>query len=155
MINITVQNVIQKKGQFNTPSDEQFAVWANAANTGLTEQVELTIRIVDEVESASLNEQYRKKKSATNVLAFPFEVEKNVGLTLLGDLVICANIVANEARLQAKSEMEHWAHMVIHGVLHLQGYDHINTEQAEKMENLEIQILTILGYSNPYQVTEL
>ena len=153
MINVTVQYIVTEKS--NIPNEELFSKWANAANINLTKQVELTIRIVEESESAILNETYRNKKSATNVLAFPFEDDDNVELTLLGDLVICAQIVATEARQQAKTVLEHWAHMVIHGVLHLQGYDHINKEQAEEMERLEIQILNKLGYQNPYLVNEL
>jgi len=153
MINVTVQYVANKQIQY--PDEESFSLWANSANTNLVGDVELTIRIVDESESAELNNQYRNKNSATNVLAFPFEVDKNVDLALLGDLVICAQIVATEARQQSKAEIEHWAHMVVHGVLHLQGYDHINTDQAEEMESLEIKILNTLGYKNPYQVNEL
>ncbi len=153
MINVTVQYVANK--QIKYPDEESFSLWANSANTNLVADVELTIRIVDESESAELNNQYRNKNSATNVLAFPFEVDKNVDLALLGDLVICAQIVATEARQQSKAEIEHWAHMVVHGVLHLQGYDHINTDQAEEMESLEIKILNTLGYKNPYQVNEL
>jgi probable rRNA maturation factor len=117
--------------------------------------MELTIRIVDELESAELNEMYRNKKSATNVLAFPFEVDENVELKILGDLVICSQIVAAEALQQSKTKIEHWAHLIIHGVLHLQGYDHLSPAPAEEMENLEIKILDTLGYQNPYQAHEL
>jgi probable rRNA maturation factor len=152
MINVTVQYVVADHR--NCPEQEKLSQWANAANINLLEEAELTIRIVDKVESAQLNETYRNKKSATNVLAFPFEVDELVELNLLGDLVICAQIVDTEAKEQSKTEKEHWAHMVIHGVLHLQGYDHINTKQAEEMEFLEIQILDTLGYQNPYQVNE-
>ncbi len=153
MINVTAQYVVTEYK--DCPNEETLSQWANAANIKLTDDVELTIRIVDEAESADLNEMYRNKKSATNVLAFPFEVDENVELTLLGDLVICAQIVRREASQQSKTEIAHWAHMVIHGVLHLQGYDHINTQQAEEMEFLEIQILETLDYQNPYQVNEL
>lgn len=153
MINVTVQYIANKNiDESIIPDEHMFSDWANAANVNLTEQVELTIRIVDEVESAELNEMYRNKNSATNVLAFPFEVEENIELKILGDLVICAQIVELEAKQQLKTEMEHWAHMVIHGVLHLQGYDHINSKQAEEMENLEIKLLKKLGYQNPYLV---
>ncbi|MFV2061646.1 MAG: rRNA maturation RNase YbeY [Gammaproteobacteria bacterium] len=153
MINVTTQYVVED--QTNCPNEKILSLWANSACIKIEGDVELTIRIVDETESASLNETYRNKQSATNVLAFPFDVDKNVELILLGDLVICAQIVINEARQQLKTEVEHWAHMVVHGVLHLQGYDHIDTEQAEEMESLEIQILNTLGYQNPYQVSEL
>ncbi|MFV1981937.1 MAG: rRNA maturation RNase YbeY [Thiohalomonadales bacterium] len=143
------------KKKLNIPNEELFSKWANAANIDLTKQVELTIRIVNETESAGLNEKYRNKNSATNVLAFPFEVENNVDLILLGDLVICAQIVATEARKQSKTELEHWAHLVIHGVLHLQGFDHITIGQAHEMEDMEVQILNKLGFQNPYQVNEI
>ncbi len=153
MINVTVQYIVENKT--HTPSHELFSKWANAANINLTEQVELTIRIVTERESAELNEIYRQKNSATNVLAFPFEVDNNVELKILGDLVICENIVVSEAKQQLKTGIEHWAHMVVHGVLHLQGYDHIKEGPAVVMEKLEIQILNSLGYQNPYMVNEL
>lgn len=155
MINVTVQYATSENiKELSIPTENKFSDWANTANIGLTDQVELTIRIVDKSESAELNEMYRNKNSATNVLAFPFEIEENIELKILGDLVICAQIVDLEAKQQSKTEMEHWAHMVIHGVLHLQGYDHINSEQAEEMENLEIQLLKKLGYKNPYQVND-
>ncbi len=153
MINVTVQYASEE--QLNYLSEDLFVKWANAAGVGIEKEVELTIRIVNEIESAELNNLYRKKNSATNVLAFPFEVDDNVDVDLLGDLVICAAIVKAEAEQQSKTELEHWAHMVIHGVLHLQGYDHITADPAEEMENLEIQILNSLGYNNPYQVQSI
>ncbi len=150
MINVAVQYVTEE--QLNCPSEDLFTKWANAASVAIKKEAELTIRIVNESESAGLNNLYRKKNSATNVLAFPFDIDDSVDINLLGDLVICAAIVKAEADQQSKTELEHWAHMVIHGVLHLQGYDHIMTGPAEEMENLEIQILNSLGYNNPYQV---
>jgi len=155
MINVAVQYVATKNiSELTVPSESQFSLWANTANVNITEQVELTIRIVDENESAELNETYRNKKTATNVLAFPFDVDESVELKILGDIVICAKIVEFEAQQQLKTVVEHWAHIVMHGVLHLQGYDHINLKQAEEMENLEIRLLKNLGYENPYQVNE-
>jgi len=115
------------------------------------ENFELSIRIVDENESAELNRRYRNKTGSTNVLSFPAELPENLNLPLLGDLVICAPVVSKEAQQQGKSELAHWAHMVIHGTLHLLGYDHQNDEQANIMEGHEISILNSLGFSNPYK----
>ncbi len=115
---------------------------------------ELTIRVVDEAESQELNGTYRGKEKPTNVLSFPFEAPEHIELSLLGDLVICAPVVEREASEQKKSLEAHWAHMVIHGVLHLQGYDHVNDTDAEVMEGLEIAILNALGYNNPYAEQE-
>ena len=113
---------------------------------------ELTIRIVDEAESRMLNETYRHQQGPTNVLSFPFEPPiSEVDTALLGDIVICAPVVAREAAEQGKPLEAHWAHMVVHGVLHLQGYDHQNDTEAKQMEALEIRILDALGYPDPYQ----
>ncbi len=114
--------------------------------------VELTIRIVDEAESKQLNETWRQCPKPTNVLSFPFESPPGVELPLLGDIVICAPLVALEAAEQHKSLVAHWAHLVIHGTLHLLGYDHIDEAQAQIMEELEISLLHDLGYPNPYLI---
>ena len=118
-------------------------------------EFELTIRIVDKGEIQALNKTYRHKDKPTNVLSFPyegfeFEVPEEVQLPLLGDLIICHDIVVAEAQQQAKTIIEHWAHMVVHGVLHLKGYDHIEDSDAEQMEALEVRILQQLQFSNPY-----
>lgn len=113
---------------------------------------ELTIRIVEEEEIAELNQQYRQKQGSTNVLSFPVDEDLPLDIPLLGDLVICEAVVAREANEQNKTLDEHWAHMVIHGTLHLLGYDHIEEDQAEIMEQIEISILQGLGFSNPYEV---
>ena len=137
------------------PSSSQLSTWVDAAiekANNVAPESELTIRIVDQAESKELNKQYRDKDKPTNVLSFPFEAPPHIELNLLGDLVICAPIVAKEALEQQKSELSHWAHMVVHGTLHLQGYDHIDDKEAEEMENLEIEILNSLGFSNPYLV---
>jgi len=110
----------------------------------------LTIRIVDEAESATLNQQYRRKSGATNVLSFPADLPKEVDLPLLGDLVICAPLVQKEAVAQEKPVLAHWAHLVIHGTLHLMGYDHIEAADAAQMESLETELLGRLGFSDPY-----
>jgi len=112
---------------------------------------EITVRIVDIAESQQLNHQYRAKNNATNVLSFPFEAPPEITLNLLGDLVICAEIVKLEAKQQNKPESAHWAHMVVHGTLHLLGFDHINDDDAEHMEELEISILNKLSIDDPYQ----
>jgi len=117
-------------------------------------ETELTIRFVSIDESAELNEQYRHKKGPTNVLSFPFEVPDEVEISLLGDLVICTEIVKQQAKEQHKQEIAHWAHMVVHGTLHLLGYDHMTDEQASIMEEKEIQILSQLGYTDPYREIE-
>ncbi len=134
----------------NLPSDEQFQLWVNAALAHTNKEWELTIRLVDVIESQQLNSQYRNKDKATNVLSFPFEVPEGIELNLLGDIVICIEVVAQEALEQNKDFHSHWAHMVTHGCLHLLGYDHISDIEAVEMESLEIEILAKLGFNNPY-----
>jgi probable rRNA maturation factor len=112
---------------------------------------ELVVRIVDEAESAALNDRYRGKPEPTNVLSFPCESPPGLALPHLGDLVICAPVVEREAREQGKPSEAHWAHMLVHGLLHLRGYDHQNEAEAETMEALESAILGQLGYPNPYE----
>ncbi len=133
------------------PSTEQFQQWVETALSNTSKDFELTIRVVDIKESQQLNLQYRQKDKPTNVLSFPFEVPEGIELNLLGDLVICADTVAQEANEQNKAQNNHWAHLVIHGCLHLLGYDHINDDEAIEMESLEIQLLSTLSIDNPYQ----
>jgi len=132
------------------PVEADLRRWVQAALVNTPAQVELVIRIVDEAESRQLNRDYRGKDAPTNVLSFPFEAPPEVATPLLGDLVICAPVVVREARQQGKTELAHWAHMVVHGVLHLQGYDHQTDTQAELMEGLERNILQRLHFSDPY-----
>ncbi|EKE67614.1 rRNA maturation RNase YbeY [Gallaecimonas xiamenensis] len=133
------------------PSQEQFELWVGKALAGSgRDETELTVRIVDEEEGLELNSTYRGRDYATNVLSFPFEVPDGIELPLLGDLVICAAVVAKEAAEQNKALAAHWAHLVIHGTLHLLGYDHIKDEDAEQMESKEIALLQDLGYPDPY-----
>lgn len=132
------------------PSPVLIRGWVEAALQGRREVAELTVRIVDTDEIQRLNRNYRHQDKATNVLSFPFETPAGVDLPLLGDVVICAAVVAREAREQGKIEQAHWAHMVVHGVLHLLGYDHVEEREAEAMEVLEIEILQRLGIANPY-----
>ncbi len=115
-------------------------VWANEVN----------IRLVSKKESAELNSAYRHKKSPTNILSFPFEPPPGILSPFLGDLVICAPLVNQEAKQQSKTRLAHWAHLVIHGCLHLIGYDHIHTKDAAEMETIEITLLEDLGYEDPY-----
>jgi len=135
---------------YELPNDTQFQQWLDSVLLPKHDNIELTIRIVDATESQSLNNQYRNKNKPTNVLSFPFEVPEGISLNLLGDIVICADIVNQEAQEQHKTITEHWAHITIHGCLHLLGYDHINDNDAEYMEALEIDILEKLGFNNPY-----
>ena len=113
-------------------------------------EYELTVRIVDKDEIQTLNKTYRHQDKPTNVLSFPFEAPPQIQLPLLGDLVICHDVVVDEAHQQQKTIAQHWAHIVIHGVLHLKGYDHIDDSDADIMEALEIQILDKLDICNPY-----
>ena len=131
------------------PSNQQFERWARAA-LKKDSNGELLIRLVDRQESRQLNARYRRINKATNVLSFPADIPREVALPLLGDLIICAPIVIKEAQEQNKSEEAHWAHLTIHGVLHLLGYDHQNEEEASEMESIETRILHSLGYSDPY-----
>ena len=132
------------------PTEEQIVQWATAAVQPEGDEIEMTIRIVDEAESHKLNLTYRGKDRPTNVLSFPFECPDEVELPLLGDLVICRQVVEREAAEQEKPLMAHWAHMVVHGSLHLLGYDHIEDNEAEEMESLETQIMQGLGFDDPY-----
>tara|TARA_R110001599_G_scaffold61708_7_gene171705 strand:- start:18729 stop:19220 length:492 start_codon:yes stop_codon:yes gene_type:complete len=132
------------------PSQAQFESWAKAALQAHRDDAELSIRLVDIAESAELNLQYRQKIGPTNVLSFPADLPPELELPLLGDLAICKQVVEREAAEQGKACHDHWAHMVIHGTLHLLGYDHIDDDEAEIMEALEISLLKTLKISNPY-----
>ena len=134
------------------PSESQVITWVKSVVCErIKEPVALTIRLVDESEGAELNEAYRHKSGPTNVLSFPYDGEVELSPVLLGDIVICAPVVVKEAKEQNKSETSHWCHMVVHGVLHLLGYDHINDTDADEMEREEIAILMGLGFENPYE----
>ena len=136
--------------QVDLPSEAQFRAWCELALRQRPES-ELTIRLVDEAEGLELNSTYRHKDYATNVLSFPADVpDELLDIPLLGDLVICAPVVAREALEQRKPLQAHWAHLVIHGCLHLLGYDHIDDAEAEEMETLERELLAELGHPDPY-----
>lgn len=113
-------------------------------------EAELTVRVVDCDESQQLNFHYRNQDKATNVLSFPFQNPPGITLPLLGDLIVCKDVVENEAKTQDKTLTEHWAHMLIHGTLHLLGYDHITDQEALEMEALETKLLIELGFADPY-----
>lgn len=142
---------IQKEAEDDgLPSDDELNYWVESALEPNNKGSELTVRIVELEESRTLNNQYRHKDKPTNVLSFPFENPPGLELPLLGDLVICAPVVRAEAKEQNKSLTAHWAHMVIHGTLHLQGYDHIQAADAEIMEAKEVVYLQKLGFPDPY-----
>ena len=133
------------------PAKSSLQCWASAALHGLgRRRVALGVRIVRVAESAELNRRFRRKHGPTNVLSFPFEAPPGMRSEVLGDLVICAPVVRREARTQRKPVRAHWAHMVVHGILHLRGYDHLNRRDATVMEKKEIRILKELGFANPY-----
>ncbi len=137
----------------NLPATASFRRWVAAAlaGAGRERDSELSIRIVDIDEGRELNRQYRGKDHATNVLSFPVELPDGIEVPLIGDLVICAPVVAREAAEQGKPERHHWAHLTVHGTLHLLGYDHIVDAEAEIMEALERKVLATLGIPDPYQ----
>jgi len=147
-VTIEIQNQLEPEPG-NLPDNQQILHWAQAALSEM-DVAELTIRITDDNEIAELNSQYRNKSKPTNVLSFPADIPAELNLPLLGDIVICASVVEKEADEQNKSLEAHWAHMVVHGTLHLLGYDHIEDQAAEEMETKEIEILNKLGFANPY-----
>ena len=132
------------------PEESEIRQWVLQTLPEQNKASELTIRVVDEAEITALNRQYRGKEGATNVLSFPYEAIPGVASDLLGDVVICAPVVASESVVQNKPLDAHWAHMVIHGVLHLLGYDHHQDDEAQRMEVRETELLDSLGYANPY-----
>jgi probable rRNA maturation factor len=146
---LTVGYAVPRAG---LPSAASFRRWVEAALHGAKRRkpTELAIRIVDVDEGRALNHHYRGKDYATNVLSFPAELPPGIALPLIGDLAICAPVVLREAAEQAKLPRDHWAHLTIHGVLHLLGYDHIDDAEANVMEALETRILAGLGIADPY-----
>jgi len=153
---VNIQYAVSGQG---LPAAEQIERWAQAALCASRQadaiDTELTVRIIDAAESAALNETFRKRPGPTNILSFPYEAPacelfEADAPNYLGDIAICAPVVEREAREQHKDLTAHWAHMVVHGSLHLLGYDHIDAAEAEAMEALEINILARIGYANPY-----
>jgi probable rRNA maturation factor len=144
---IDVQYAITADG---IPAPDAVRCWVDCALESWRPAAELAVRIVDEAEITALNRRYRGKDGATNVLSFSFDAMPGVETEQLGDIVICAPVVAAEAVTQGKSLEAHWAHIVIHGVLHLLGHDHRGDDEAQEMEAQEIRLLTSLGFSDPY-----
>ena len=142
---------LQLASEAQAPSQADFQRWCELALRQRSADSELTIRVVDEAEGRELNRTWRHKDYATNVLSFPADVPDGIlDIPLLGDLVICAPVVEREAAEQGKPSQAHWAHLVIHGCLHLLGYDHIEDDEAEEMEALERELLAELGHPDPY-----
>ena len=139
---------ISRKG---LPAPRSFKRWAEAACKGRIKRADIAIRVVDEKEGRALNKHYRGKDYATNVLSFPAELPEGVTLPLLGDMVLCAPVVLKEAAEQGKTPAAHFAHLTVHGVLHLLGLDHDNDREAEAMEAMEREVLAELGFQDPYQ----
>lgn len=133
------------------PEEKTFQRWLEGVLPQFQPESEVTIRLVDEAESHELNLTYRGMDKPTNVLSFPFEAPPQVELPLLGDLIICRQVVEREASEQDVPLEAHWAHMVVHGCLHLLGYDHIQDDEAEEMEALEADIMSSMGYPDPYR----
>ncbi len=151
---MTVIVDLQNASEGDVPELSHFQRWVEAVvdNEGSDSfDCELSIRLVDETESGELNSTYRSKTGPTNVLSFPFDSVIAMEPRLLGDLVICTSVVEKEAFAQNKVIQDHWAHMVVHGCLHLLGYDHIDDDEADEMEALEVIILKSLLISDPYQ----
>ena len=134
------------------PTIEQFTLWINSVVSYLNKDTEISITIVDNDEIKQLNSDYRNKDKPTNILSFSSELyfDDQVPINFLGDLVMCQDVIEYEAKIQKKKLIDHWAHITIHGMLHLIGFDHINENDAEKMEKIEIEALRKLGISNPY-----
>lgn len=155
---MNLQLNLQLAVEASVPDEKQFCHWISAAlsaaSAGLSQRAEVTVRVVDADEMTALNRDYRHIDKVTNVLSFPLELPMDIDdrelELLLGDIVICAEVVEAEARDQGKASEAHWAHMVTHGTLHLLGYDHIEAVEADEMEALEAQILGAQGYDNPY-----
>jgi probable rRNA maturation factor len=145
---IHISYQVERRG---LPSSARLRMWAEAAlKAARRRSGELSVVLVDDIEGRAMNRQYRGRDYATNVLSFPVELPAGVRSPLLGDLIVCAPVVAREATEQHKKLADHYAHMLVHGTLHLLGYDHIDDAEAERMEALETRILARLGIADPY-----
>jgi len=152
-MHIDIQYALDQHSDY-LPDANQILCWANTVLNSQNVNGEVTVRIVTTEEITLLNENYRHKPSPTNVLSFPADLPDIVDLPLLGDIILCAEVINFEAENQNKTAPAHWAHMVIHGILHLLGFDHITDTEAKQMETLETEILSGLGYANPYIPTD-
>ncbi|GAB2494036.1 rRNA maturation RNase YbeY [Pseudoxanthomonas sangjuensis] len=156
-LDVSVSYALPRAG---LPAPQSFRKWVAAALRGRIREADLAIRLVDAKEGRALNRHYRGKDYATNVLSFPADLAegvklpKGVKMPLLGDLVICAPVVAREAKEQKKPLAAHYAHLTVHGVLHLLGWDHMDDREAEAMEQLERGILAELGIADPYAIED-
>ena len=146
-VEISVSDSVQH--DYDLPDPALLTRWAQAAYLNSIPAV-VSLLLTDADEVKQLNKKYRDKDKPTNVLSFPMQLPVEADVLLLGDIVLCVQVIKQEAEQQARPELSHWAHMVVHGMLHLQGYDHINNDEAEEMERLEISILDKLGFNNPY-----
>lgn len=157
-VTVEVQQALDKTSTVDLPDNELVKQWAKAAidegGKGKYHETQMTVRIVEKSEISQLNENFRHKAGPTNVLSFPFVAPPGMPVdetnNSLGDLVVCASVVDKEAKEQQKKFVAHWAHMIIHGTLHLLGYDHQDIDEAEEMESLEKNIMTELGFQDPY-----
>lgn len=147
-IKVNIQRAIKTP---NLPSNQRIRKLVQAALAGRMRQAELTLRMVGTREAARLNREWRGKKGPTNVLSFPADDTHDIVSGFLGDIVLCAPVIAREAMQQEKSLGAHWAHLIIHGTLHLMGYDHIKPAEARKMERLETKLLATLAIADPYK----
>ena len=146
-LDVSIEYAVPRAG---LPAAVSFRKWVGAALAGRIREADLAIRIVGTKEGRALNRHYRGKDYATNVLSFPAELPEGVKLPLLGDIVLCAPVVAREAREQKKPLLAHYAHLTVHGTLHLLGWDHEDAREAEAMEQLEREILAEMGIEDPY-----
>lgn len=146
-LELNIQNPNKSK---DIPKKKQFTDWMKAALANERDKAEVSLRIVDETESRHLNYNYRKKNKATNVLSFPVQSINGIDSDILGDIIMCAPVVKQEIKEDNKDETAHWAHLTVHGVLHLLGYDHVEESDAKEMEALETKILSELGFKDPY-----
>lgn len=158
-LSVDIQVALDEDSNIAIPDNEQIQYWASKAvshtSKGVKDKAQMTVRIVNEEEITHLNSEYRHKYNETNVLSFPFisppGIPENEVPDSLGDIVVCAAVVKREAEEQNKVETEHWAHMIVHGTLHLLGYDHQEEQAANEMEALEVDIMKELGFANPYE----
>lgn len=147
MIELSVSDDVNEA---NIPSEENLQYWAQSSYPG-NDEVVASLQVVSGDEMKILNKDYRGKNKSTNVLSFPMVLPEEVGINILGDLALCDEVIEAEAKDQNKTTEAHWAHMVVHGMLHLQGYDHIEDSEAEVMEAKEVEIMKNLGFENPYR----